>query len=163
MPERAGETKDLLKIICDIFEGFNSTLLKDYKTIENYPLWNSLSNTDINSEEKNCDEIFCKYLREVAEITNPEYFATVMKFVILYRECINKYAWIKFERQEKPEQYAQTNDAEFIPELANELVLSYLSEHDCTFPVIECINLTMNFCEWLVINGYTCMRIIKDY
>ena len=161
--ERTGETKDICKIFCQIFDEFKETLLKNYNSAKNYPLWNCLQDEAIIRDKKNCDDIFAEYLRQVANYTNSEYFATVMKFVVLYRECINKYGWIKFKAQEKTLEYSIENDAEYIPELANELVLSYLSEYDCTFPVMERINLTINFCEWLILNGYTCIKIIKDY
>ena len=39
---------------------------------------------------KYIDEIFSKYLEEVVRDCNKEYFEFVTKFVILFRECINK-------------------------------------------------------------------------
>eukprot|EP00826_Nyctotherus_ovalis_P027565 TRINITY_DN2154_c0_g1_i3.p3 TRINITY_DN2154_c0_g1~~TRINITY_DN2154_c0_g1_i3.p3 ORF type:complete len:122 (+),score=40.34 TRINITY_DN2154_c0_g1_i3:726-1091(+) len=119
-------------------------------------------------DNKNCDMIFCEYLEEVSKLTSPAYFTIVVRFAILYRECINKYGWAKFsprmsqqDKAKEKEEYAVANSAEFIPELANEFVLSFLSEHSCVLPVIECINLVTNFCEWLINKGYTCVKILK--
>ena len=42
-----------------------------------------------------CDEIFCLYLREVSRKVNENYYRTILRFVLLYRECMNEYGWIK--------------------------------------------------------------------
>lgn len=42
-----------------------------------------------------CDEIFCLYLRDVCSKVNENYYRTIMRFVMLYRECMNEYGWIK--------------------------------------------------------------------
>lgn len=42
-----------------------------------------------------CDEIFCLYLREICRKVNEIYYRTVLRFVLLYRECMNEYGWIK--------------------------------------------------------------------
>lgn len=171
VPERTGETKDLLDIIIEVVKSFEKTLLHKYENIESYPLLNSIQNSLEQKKvtnTKNCDAIFSEYLQEVGKVTNPAYFSTVVKFTVLYRECINKYGWIKFatrmteeEKTRENEEYVVINNAEFIPELANEFILSYLSEQSCMLPIIECINLVINFCEWLVNMGYTCTRTIK--
>mmetsp|Transcript_17924 Transcript_17924/g.15829 ORF Transcript_17924/g.15829 Transcript_17924/m.15829 type:complete len:123 (+) Transcript_17924:473-841(+) len=38
-----------------------------------------------------CDEVFSLYLREVSRIVNKDTYGHVLKFIILYRDCINKY------------------------------------------------------------------------
>jgi len=169
--ERAGETKDLFSVLLEVVTHFQKSFLEKYKNIEMYPLLENLKEMGAKSrigEKKNCDAIFCEYLGEVGKITCPTYFATIARFVVLYRECINKYGWIKFgprmteeEKTREKEEYVIVNDAEFIPELANEFVLSFLSEHSCVLPVIECINLIINFSEWLISKGYTCIKILK--
>ena len=42
-----------------------------------------------------CDEIFCLYLRNVCKLVNESYYMNVLRFVILYRECLNEYGWLK--------------------------------------------------------------------
>jgi hypothetical protein len=42
-----------------------------------------------------CDEILCLYLRDVSKRVNETYYKTVMRFVLLYRECANEYGWFK--------------------------------------------------------------------
>ena len=42
-----------------------------------------------------CDEVFCLYLREVCRKVNETYYKTILRFILLYRECMNEYGWIK--------------------------------------------------------------------
>ena len=160
---------------------------------DSYPLYLKLKSPMASSEGlQHCDDIFAQYLREVAAKTNEQYFRLVAKFVILYRECLNKYGWLKLfenispqieteEDKAKPcktgpkitrqillsseqitqmkEDYCAANNAEFAPELVNELVALYLAEHNCGLATAECINLTINLCEWLYNNGYTCTKV----
>jgi len=42
-----------------------------------------------------CDEVFCLYLRDVCKKVNESYYRTILRFVLLYRECMNEYGWIK--------------------------------------------------------------------
>ena len=42
-----------------------------------------------------CDEIFCLYLREVSKQVNETYYKQVLRFILLYRECINEFGWQK--------------------------------------------------------------------
>lgn len=42
-----------------------------------------------------CDDIFTLYLRDLSKIVNENYYKTVLRFVLLYRECLNEYGWLK--------------------------------------------------------------------
>lgn len=42
-----------------------------------------------------CDEIFSLYLRDVCKYVNENYYKTCLRFVLLYRECLNEYGWLK--------------------------------------------------------------------
>jgi hypothetical protein len=42
-----------------------------------------------------CDRIFCLYLRDLCKKVNETYYKTILRFVLLYRECMNEYGWIK--------------------------------------------------------------------
>jgi hypothetical protein len=46
-------------------------------------------------DEMTCDEIFSLYLRDLCKIVNENYYRTCLRFVILYRECLNEYGWLK--------------------------------------------------------------------
>lgn len=52
----------------------------------------------LSTPEKNrytCDSVFCLYLRDVSRKVCETYYRTVLRFVMLYRECVNEYGWIK--------------------------------------------------------------------
>lgn len=42
-----------------------------------------------------CDEILAMYLRHVSKQVNENYYRTILRFVLLYRECLNEYGWLK--------------------------------------------------------------------
>jgi hypothetical protein len=53
---------------------------------------------EMSEEDKDkltCDEIFAMYLRHVSKQVNETYYRTVLRFVLLYRECLNEYGWLK--------------------------------------------------------------------
>ena len=51
--------------------------------------------TDEEKDKITCDEIFALYLRHVCKQVNETYYRTVLRFVLLYRECLNEYGWLK--------------------------------------------------------------------
>lgn len=50
---------------------------------------------EVEKDELCCDEIFCMYLRALSKCVNENYYKTVLRFVILYRDCLNEYGWLK--------------------------------------------------------------------
>lgn len=43
----------------------------------------------------NIDEILSIYLRDTASKTNESFYKTMLKFILLYRDCLNEYGWQK--------------------------------------------------------------------
>ena len=41
------------------------------------------------------DEILGQYLRDVASKTNEMFYRMMIRFILLYRECLNEYGWQK--------------------------------------------------------------------
>jgi hypothetical protein len=41
------------------------------------------------------DEVFAIYLYEASKKINPDYYKILLRFIILYRECLNRYGWEK--------------------------------------------------------------------
>jgi len=39
------------------------------------------------------DEVLGLYLRDVASKTNEMFYRTMIKFILLYRDCLNEYGW----------------------------------------------------------------------
>lgn len=53
------------------------------------------SSTHCEKDLVTCDEVFCLYLRDVCRRVNDTYYSTILRFIFLYRECMNEYGWIK--------------------------------------------------------------------
>jgi hypothetical protein len=49
----------------------------------------------LEKDKLTCDEVFCLYLRDLCKKVNENYYRTIIRFVFLYRECMNEYGWIK--------------------------------------------------------------------
>lgn len=41
------------------------------------------------------DEIFGTYLRDVSSKVNDQFYKTMLRFILLYRDCLNEYGWQK--------------------------------------------------------------------
>jgi hypothetical protein len=152
----------------DIFERYN-TVFTTGSTYEENPFFKSIAGLwELNMEEMKpkteltCDEIFYVYLKEVASKTNREYFHFIFKFVVLFRECINK-----LKRSEKSEEnltpaleYSQTANAETVPDTCNEFITEFMDPNDYygldTGELIEAIQ---HLCFWLYFNQFTTSRL----
>jgi len=51
--------------------------------------------TEEEKDLMSCDEVFCMYLREISKQVNENYYKQCLRFVLLYRECINECGWLK--------------------------------------------------------------------
>lgn len=122
------------------------------------------------------DDVFCVYLRTVSKKVNLNFYKLILKFVILYRECINKYGWKKkeewdrkngiFDRSPQIGEYCFQNNAEMIPDISNEFVTIFLDDNPCLhLERCDAIDLTWNLCSWLYSNGHTCswLSVINNH
>lgn len=124
-------------------------------------------------KEKKCDETFAEYLSDVSKMINKDCYKQILKFVFLFRECLNHYGdrlnkskqvqgVVPPPAEKKPgdtEEYCLTNNAEQAPEVSNEFVTVYLEELKAGFERLDTIEITQNFCNWLYTNGYTCSKL----
>ena len=58
-----------------------------------------LNMTEEEKDDLTCDEVFCLYLTDVAKQVNPTYYKTVLRFIMLYRDCLNDCGWQKRREQ----------------------------------------------------------------
>ena len=145
--------------------------------------------TDEQKYYLSCDEVFAYYLNLVAQKVNHNFYKTVLRFIISFREWLNKYGWKKKEienngnlstglslslisehcEQHKSDdesnnsklQYWEVNNAEHAPDVWNELITIYLVENDNGLSRGDAIDLTVNFWHWLYINGHTWSKLSK--
>ena len=112
----------------------------------------------IKVQNYNLDELFFLYLKEFSKKTNEEYFWFMIKFIVLFRECINKLRnnLVKNEdKTDKKELYTQIYNAETVPEICNDFFVEFMEPYDF-FGLYkeELIELIQHFCYWLFSNQY---------
>ncbi len=119
-----------------------------------------------------CDEIFLRYLEYVSDMTNKEYFLFVFKFIILFRECLNKYKNIELENtlllfddkiSKDIREFTQYYDSELVPEICNEFITEYLISNEYFGMSREYFNefieIVQHLCFWLYENNYTSSKL----
>jgi hypothetical protein len=119
--------------------------------------WNTPDTTNKTKQETSCDETFCNYLQEVAQKTNKDYFHFIFKFLILFRECINKLR----RNAEKPEhEFTQVQTAETVPDTCNDFIIEFMDPNDYYgLDTNELIDAIQHLCFWLYFNNYTTSRL----
>jgi hypothetical protein len=150
-------------------------LFKEYKSPLEINLFNKViepsqpkdhlnGNGNIGSESnktKPCDDVFSEYLKELVPKANKDYAFFAFKFVILFRECINKF---KQHETDKSLEYTQNNNPDSVPDLCNEFITEFMENADF-FGMnteelkSEFIEIIQHFCFWLFNNGYTSSRL----
>ena len=105
------------------------------------------------------DGIFFKFLKEVSLKTNKDYFWFIIKFVIIFRECINKLRenLVKAEHTtETKKLYTEIYNAETIPDICNDFFIDFMEPHQFFgLNINESIELIQYFCYWLYKQNYT--------
>ncbi len=120
-------------------------------------------------ENCKCEEVFAFYIYKASKLARPEFFMKVLKFVTLYRECLNltNKEKCKTKSEEFIYEYSEVFNAEDAPDISNEFVTEYLGPDNLQFDFAreEAIDLTQNFCQWMYDNNYTCSKLslISNY
>ena len=139
-----------------------------------------LTTKEITSKQStcvfSCDDIFIKYLQFIYENANEDYFKFSLIFVILLRECINKYKNVELENTKEvlndkvdssKREFTEIYDGEQIPEICNEFLTEFLAsanffgmnsiEYKNEFQII-----IQHFCFWLYENNFTSSKLIVN-
>lgn len=122
---------------------------------------------------RSCDNIFVEYLDYLSHLCNKEYFLFAFKFIVLFRECINKYKNVELMNrkcilnEDIPDdvtEYTQQYNADQVPDLCNEFITDFLenanffgmnSEEDRN----EFIEIIQHFCYWLFKKSFTSSKL----
>ena len=132
------------------------------KTFEENPILQNLKlDIPISDKPKNtksCDEVFYEYLKTFKDKTNEKYFALLIKFVLLFRECYDN-SKTKDAKEEEKKAVTDHVSPEGLPDLCNEFYGEFmepnnffdLDENDKN----EIIEIIQHFCIWLFKNEYT--------
>ena len=170
---------------------------KKYGSFENHPLYIELKKINVTNEkalepvesgkdkakhleeeltskrQKKCDEIFAEYLGYIAQNVKEAYYKEALKFVLLYRECLNHYHSQLSEGKKKlPDilamqppaaikgesktEFCLENNAEQVPDISNEFLAAYLPKTKVEIKQEDSKELTYHLCCWLFLNTYTC-------
>ena len=123
---------------------------------------------------RNCDEVIGDFLLYISTSVNSLFYSKVLKFCLLFRESLNllgpEIKPLKTEDSHVSNldnkidnakgKYSETHTAEFIPEVCNDFVKTFVEEDN--LKKYEVIDLIMHFCHWLFMNGYTCTRLTLE-
>ena len=111
----------------------------------------------IDTDNVLCDEVFALYLLAVKELTNPEYFKTMAKFIFLYWEHLNYNKKVN----NSSNNYTSHNNAEDAPDVSNEFITEFLDTENKLFDFDKetAIELTQNFCQWMYDSNFTCSKL----
>ena len=118
-----------------------------------------LSDKPTKIQTYSLDELFFLYLKEFANKTNKDYFWFMLKFTILFRECINtlRNNLVKQEHQsENKKFYSEIYNAETVPDICNDFFVDFMEPKNFYgLHKEELIELIQHFCYWLYSNEYT--------
>ena len=194
------DKNNIIKIIEEIFKENNNNLFIKYNNnLNNYSFFNKIllynNNNDNNNNNENnnktCDNIFIEYLFYIKNFYNEKFFKLILKIIILFRECINKYKNIEIENKNflfnnnnnnnnncinnnnNNNEFTEIYDGEQIPEICNEFLTEFLPNYDEYFGINNYNNknnenynkikkLVENFCFWLYDNNYTSSKLINN-
>jgi hypothetical protein len=121
-----------------------------------YKLFTSKFKAQASPPFTNIDDIFIQYLQDCKDKTNTDYFNFVFKFLILFRECINK---TKTDEENEGE-FTQIQNAELIPDLCNDFIVDFMEPEDYFgLDTNELIEIIQHLCYWLYVNSYTTSRL----
>ena len=161
-----------------IFRQCKDSLFKDIEAVENYSFYIFVIETWEKEEITIWDECYSSlnyenlqiiksppletiilyYLKEFSSKTNLDYFWFILKFIITFREFMNKnkenlISKCKFENRKL---YTEMFSAENIPDVCNDYFLDFMEPNNYFgLNMNELIELIQHFCFWLFNKKYT--------
>ena len=167
--------------ISNIFKQCKNELFKNIENVEKYSFYDLViknwekENPEIQQESfsattkndvasikvnnPNLDGLLFLYLKETAKNTNTTYFWFIVKFIVLFREAVNKLRGNMVKKEDKTEKnivYSQIYNAETVPEICNDFFVEFMDKYRFFgLNQMELIELVQHFCYWLYSKQYT--------
>jgi hypothetical protein len=143
----------------DLNNNFKEKLFSKIANAEEHPFLIEIetqSTKSVDTPKISCDQIFASYVIENFHLTNRDYFAFVVRFVTLFRECINQ-----FRHGSDPNvEYTLDNGADTVPDLCNEFITEFMENNDnFGLDTTEVIEIIQQFCNWLYESKFTTSRL----
>ena len=165
---KEGKEMNIKEVVEEVFEfiyqgPFAEKLFSKPNSFQENPILNNLVlQSPVTNKPKNqrtCDEVFYEYLFTFKNQINQKYFALLLKFILLFREC---YDVSKNKEVKEEEKKAVTNNLppEGLPDLCNEFYGEFLEPNNF-FGIYdiqeknEIIEIIQHFCIWLFKSEYT--------
>jgi hypothetical protein len=150
----------------NIKEKIKERKMKEYLKIEEHPFLGRFlkDKHDINmnyeDEKIPTDLVLINYLNKMSVHCNEKYYEKLIVFVTLFREHINI---INKDKVKNSKEFSEVIDAEDVPESSNEFITDFLypDEQEKEFNICkeESIDLTINLCNWMYMNNFTCSKL----
>jgi hypothetical protein len=124
-----------------------------------------VGNNYLNSFKITCDDIFALFLIYISRNVNIKFYKTIVIFMKLYRDCMNKIGWeILSEYKDlsgEPTEldYTSVKNGEHLPEIANDFVNSYLKLHLPSFDKHLAVVILNHFSDWLFKYNFSTIRL----
>ena len=166
---------DIIKhYMTTIFKQCKESVFNELESIEKYDLecYNSGMNMNlplkdnnenyfnIKVQSYNIDSVFFSYLKEFYKFVNEKYFWFMLKFLVLFRECMNQSKKEMIIKLGENKTFCQLFNAEIIPEMFNEFLLDFMEPYDYFgLNKDELIELIQHFCYWLNLKSYTQLQL----
>lgn len=118
-------------------------------------------------DKKTTDDAMYDYIKFFEQNTNRDYFGFAIRFVILYREWINKSLENEIDRSKVTDftkEYSELYSAERAPDLSNTFFTVFMHEAHyfgmgAEREKIALIDMIQHFIQWLFENGHTASKI----
>lgn len=111
------------------------------------------------------DCIFFQYLKYVSNIINEDYVVFILKFIIIFRQYINKEKKRSINNEyitENKKEYTQLYDSSVIPDFFNDFLVDFMENRNYfLLDPDETIKIIEYFCFWLFLEGYTDSHLTK--
>ena len=108
----------------------------------------------------NVDGILFTYLKEFYKNANLEYFWFMIKFIVLFRECVNRLRADLVKKDQQNKLYSEIYNCENAPEVCNDFLLEFMEPYDYFgMNKEELIELILHFCYWLNLKEYTHLNL----
>jgi hypothetical protein len=165
-PQENEDPIDINEVVSSVFTDiFELNITKCYShpnNVMDHPILELLVKNEViqtKKEVRSINEVFYEYLLFAKLLANKYCFTLQLKFVLLFKECIDK---IKKE-ETGDDEYTLSNNVEYLPEMCNVFCEGFLDVNSYFGMNNEeqnkIIDILQHFCYWLFKYDYTTTRI----
>jgi hypothetical protein len=137
-----------------LFVNYKNKIFSNINIISEHNLFNKILEATSAKLVTTADEIFAKYIVNIFPQANKEYFLFVIKFIVLFRECLN------ISKSDISNEFTVTGNAENVPDTCNEFITEFMENNEFFgLDINELIEIIQHLCNWLYENKFTTSRL----